>query len=260
MKLAYLQQGFGTELPLILLHPYPLNSRLWCHQLARVSRNRHVIAPDFRGYGRSRPEPQEGFTIEQFASDIRKTLKGAQVPKAVFAGCSMGGYVLFELWRQDPSLIAAMMFIDSKADPDDDAARAKRLEAIDTVRETGTAKLPEVVAGMMSEETRTNKLDVVRDVSTWATEPSCETIIRSIEMLMNRPDSVPTLATIDVPTLVLVGEHDKVTPLEVAQTIHDGVEDSVLKVIPGAGHLSPIENPEAVNREMSAFLAEGVMA
>jgi len=260
MKLAYLQQGFGAELPLVLLHAYPLNSRMWHNQLSSLSRNRHVIAPDFRGYGRSRPEPSDSFTIEQFASDIRKTMKAAQVPKAVFAGCSMGGYVLFELWRQDSSLIAAMILADTKAEPDDDAARAKRLEAIDKVRETGTAGLPATVSGFLAEDTRQSRHGVVKEVSTWATEPSCETVIRTLQMLMNRPDSRPTLATIDVPTLVLVGEEDPVTPPDAAEKMHEGIADSVFQKIPGAGHLAPLENPQAANHAIAEFLNSYVTA
>src|SRR5690606_26649847 len=108
MKLSYLQQGFGTALPLVLLHPFPLHSHFWRNQLSGLSKNRHVIAPSFRGYGASILEPSDPITIAACATDIRKTVKNLKISRAIFAGCSMGGYILFELWRQEKDLIAGM--------------------------------------------------------------------------------------------------------------------------------------------------------
>lgn len=256
MKLSYLQQGFGSGLPLILLHPYPLNSRFWSNQLSALSKTRHVIAPNFRGYGATRAEPQDDFTIARFAADVRNTLATAQVPKAIFAGCSMGGYVLFELWRQAPELVAAMVLLDTKAEPDDDAALATRRELIENVRAVGTADMPETAAGLLSELTRETKPGVVRDVRAWAEEPSCTTIIRTLEMLANRPDSQPTLATINVPTLIMVGENDTVAPPDGAVRIQNSIKDAQLEIIPNAGHLAALENPAAVNAAFLKFLQD----
>lgn len=256
MKLSYLQQGFGSGLPLVLLHPYPLNSRFWSNQLSALSKKRHVIAPHFRGYGATRVEQQDEFTIARFATDVRNTLATAQVPKAVFAGCSMGGYVLFELWRQEPELVAGMVLIDTKAGQDDDDLRIKRRELIEKVRAVGTADLPDAIITLLSEVTRETKPGVVRDVRAWAEEPSCVTIIKTLEMLLSRPDSQPTLATIDVPTLILVGENDPITSPEVAAQMCDSIKDARMEIIPGAGHLAPLENPAAVNAALANFLQD----
>lgn len=256
MKLSYLQQGFGTSLPLVLLHPFPLNSRFWSNQLSGLSHSSHVVAPDFRGYGASTSENLENISIAAFATDIRKTLKGAKISKAIFAGCSMGGYVLFELWRQDPALIAGMAFIDTRAEADTEEARAKRMELIEKIKLSGTADLPDMAAGYMSQATRDTRPAVERDVRSWAQKPSCEVIIRTLEMLARRPDSVATLATITVPTIAIVGEEDKVTPVDAARVIADGVEDARLVTVPGAGHLSPLEDPKAVNAALASLIAE----
>lgn len=254
MKLSYLQQGFGAELPLVLLHPFPLNARFWSNQLAGFSRTRHVIAPYFRGFGALPIEPEDEISIERFAGDIQKTLKSAQISKAVFAGCSLGGYVLFELWRQAPEVVAGFIFADTRAEADSDEARGKRRDLIEKIREVGTADLPDIAAGFLSEKTRQARPSVENDVRAWAKEPSCNVIIKSVEMLANRPDSVPTLATIDVPTLVLVGEEDQVTPPDAAAVIADNIKDASLVTIPDAGHLSPLENPVAVNAAIAEFL------
>jgi len=254
MKLSYLQQGFGSNFPLVLLHPYPLNAHFWKNQLSGISRQRHVIAPNFRGYGATPADAGDHFSVEMFASDVRKTLHNLKIPKAVFAGCSLGGYVLFELWRQDPDLIAGMAFIDTRAEADTEEGRAKRMDSIQKIRETGNAMIPDVAAGLLSETTRKARPDVEREVKSWAAKPDCDTLIKSIELLAKRPDSQATLPTIDVPTLVVVGEEDTVTPVSSAEIIANGVENGSLVKIPEAGHLSPLENPLAVNQALSEFL------
>lgn len=260
MKLSYLQQGFGSGLPLVLLHPYPMNAKFWCNQLASLSKTRHVIAPNFRGYGATRVEPQDEFSMERFATDIRKTLATAQIPKAIFGGCSWGGYVLFELWRQQPDLIGGLILCDTRAEADTEQARARRLEQVDHVRKAGTAELPDTAVGFLSENVRLNNHAVVNDVRAWAQEPNCDTIIKSLEMLAARPDSTPTLATITVPTLVMVGAEDQVTPLDCAQRLADGIADSSLVIVPDAGHYAPLENPAVVNEAILDFLATPAIA
>jgi pimeloyl-ACP methyl ester carboxylesterase len=254
MRLSYLQQGFGDNLPVVLLHPFPLNARFWSNQLSGLSRQRHIIALNFRGYGATRVESGDEFSVERFAGDIRKSMNTAQVPKAIFVGCSMGGYVLFELWRQAPELVGGMVFIDTRAEADTPQAHAKRMDLIEHVRNTGTADLPDIAEGFLSETTRQTRADVVNDVRNWAAEPSCDVIIKTIEMLARRPDSTSTLATITVPTLVIVGEEDQVTPPDAAVHIADGIEDAQLVRIPDAGHLSPIETPHLVNKAISEFI------
>lgn len=254
MKLSYLQQGFGSALPLVLLHPFPLHSHFWRNQLSGLSRDRHVIAPSFRGYGASIIEPSDPITISACATDIRKTMKNAKIPKAVFAGCSMGGYVLFELWRQEKELVAGLAFMDTRAEADTEEGRNKRMELIEKIRETGTAELPEMVAGYLSKKTRTENPSLERDVRSWAAQASPDSVIKSLQMMADRPDSTPTLAKIDVPTIIVVGEEDKVTPVNAAETIADNIPDATLVTIPGAGHLAPLENSAAVNKAMLDFL------
>ncbi len=255
MKLSYLQQGFGSALPLVLLHPFPLHSHFWRNQLSGLSRERHVIAPSFRGYGASILEPSDPITIAACATDIRKTMKNLKIPKAIFAGCSMGGYILFEMWRQEKELIAGMALIDTRAEPDDDAAKTKRRDLIEKINETGSSVLPDIVAGYLSETTRLNNPAIERDVRLWASQTSPDTAVKSLQMLADRPDSRPTLSQIDAPTLVIVGEDDNITPPDAAKVINHGIKDSTLVTIPDAGHFAPLENAVAVNQAMNEFMA-----
>jgi pimeloyl-ACP methyl ester carboxylesterase len=254
MKLSYLQQGFGAKPPVILLHPFPLHSHFWKNQLSGLSKDRHVIAPSFRGYGASVLDPSDHITVETYASDVRKTLRSAKIPKAIFAGCSMGGYVLFELFRQEPEVLAGMVLVDTRAEADTEQARGKRMDLIEKLQQTGTADIPDMAAGYLSDSTREKNPAVERDVRTWAGQASCQSVIKSLEMMAKRPDSTPTLSKINIPTMVLVGENDQVTPVDAARHIANNIDNARLEIIPEAGHLSPLENPAAVNEVMQDFL------
>lgn len=253
MKLSYLQQGFGTALPLVLLHPFPLNAHFWKNQLSGLSNSRHVIAPNFRGYGASFIDPSDPITVAALASDIKKTLSNAKISKAIFAGCSMGGYVLFELWRQDKDLFAGMALIDTKAQADTAEARQKRADMVENLRKSGTADLPDIAAGMLSDHTRATQPDIERDVRSMAAMPACETVIKTVEMMAARPDSTPTLSQINVPTLVIVGEDDAVTPPQAALYMQNSIAGARLLTVPNAGHYAPLESPAVVNQALSEF-------
>lgn len=255
MKLSYLQQGFGSNLPLVLLHPFPLNAHFWKNQLSGLSSSRHVIAPNFRGYGASFIESSDPISVASLATDVQKTLRNANISKAIFAGCSMGGYVLFELWRQDKELFAGMALIDTKAHADTEEARAKREEMVEKLRLSGTADLPDTAAGMLSDQTRSEHPEIERDVRSMAAMPECETVIKTVQMMAARPDSTPTLSQIDVPTLIIVGEKDSVTPPEAANYMHSRIAGAKLITVPGAGHYAPLENPAVVNQALADFCA-----
>lgn len=259
MKLHY-EESVGSEdlfLPIVCLHAFPVYSHMYWQQVEHLSDQHRILALNFRGYGASAGSfSPDSFNVTQFALDVRDTLREIDIPRAVFVGCSMGGYVLFELWRREPELIAGMVLADTKAEADTEQERAGRYERIEKIKAEGTAGLPDSTAGMLSDKTRSERGQVEVMVRDWATQPTAETITSTLDMLAKRPDSIATLATINVPTLVLVGENDKVTPLANAQTIHEGIVGSTLQVIPAAGHLSPLERPEETNDAIRHFLKE----
>lgn len=259
MKLACVCKGptDGAKAPLVLLHAYPVDSRMWRHQVEHFSRDRRVAALDMRGYGGSKEYGSDPFTVAQYAADVLETCDGLGIQKAVFAGCSMGGYTIFELWRQAPGRFAAMILCDTRAEADDAQAREKRMQQINIIQQRGTGFLPGFVEdNQLSPHTREQNQELVQEVKSWATEATAGALVRTIQMLADRPDSRETLKTISVPTLVLVGEDDKVTPMSMAKVIAEGIANAKLQSIPRAGHLSPLENPKAVNAAIDALLQE----
>jgi pimeloyl-ACP methyl ester carboxylesterase len=229
---------------LLLLHAFPLDARMWDGQVAVLERAGHeVIAPNLPG---REPEP----ALVSWAERILELLPGHFVP----IGISMGGYLAFELWRQAPKRIPALVLGDTRANADDEAGRAAREETIRRLREDGFDSFwDELRPKLFSSETGE---DVVARARSIAAEQPLESLIASVEALRDRPDSTATLADIDAPVLVFVGADDVLTPPDAAKEIVGGVVGGRLVVIQGAGHLSPLERPDEVNEELLLFLHE----
>jgi 3-oxoadipate enol-lactonase len=166
----------------------------------------------------------------------------------------MGGYLTFELWRQAPKRIPALVLADTRANADDEKARAAREETIRTLRERGFDAFweslePKLCGHAAAEE-------VIARARSVASDQPVESLVATVEALRDRADSTSTLADIGVPTLVLVGEEDALTPPEAAKEIFAGVVNGRFAQIPGAGHLTPLERPNEFNEELLLFLHE----
>jgi 3-oxoadipate enol-lactonase len=249
----------GAGLPVMLLHGFPHDRTLWAPQLGALVDRCRCIAPDLRGFGGSLVEPP--YTMDQYADDVVALLDRLQIEQAVIGGLSMGGYVAMALWRRHPRRVRALLLADTRAGADDDEARAKRRKQIDFVREHGADALAaQLLPGMIGDRTRTRHPDIVEVVHDMLARAPVAGIVGALEAMIARPDSTPTLATVTVPTLVLVGGDDQLTPLAEARRLHDGIAGSRLEVIAGAGHLSNLERPAAFNHVASEFLARLVYA
>lgn len=263
MQLAYERHwkpnsnGKGIP-PVVFLHAFPVDSRMWRAQLAELGREHDVITIDFRGYGRS-VAGEEPYSMELFARDVLNTLSLLDEPvsRAVFAGCSMGGYVSFEIWRQQPEAVAGLVLCDTRAEADTDDTRQKRCDQVEKIRNEGPDFLPRLMSqNVLGTTTRQQHPELVEEVKGWMGNAPAEVLIRSLQALGERRDSTPLLKEITCPTLVLVGEEDTVTPPECAERMRDAIAGARLTKVPAAGHLSPLENPDAVNSAIDTWLAE----
>jgi pimeloyl-ACP methyl ester carboxylesterase len=238
------------------LHAFPLDRSMWRDQWEGLRGDAGMLLADCRGYGGSAAPAGGEFSFAAFADDLRDTLDSLRVGAAVLAGCSMGGYTAFEFWRRHPGRVVGMVLCNTRAEADTDAIRARRAEQAGRIRDEGTAFLADWAAeNLLSAATRDARprlAEVVRETVRRATP---ESVVATLGALAGRADSTPTLATIRVPVAVVVGDGDTVTPPSLAETIASGIAGSRLTVIPGAGHLSPLESPEAVNDAVRALLA-----
>ena len=251
-EIFYEVSGKGPDL--VLLHPFPANHEVWSAVTEPLSTVFRVILPDLRGLGAS--SPGNGIaTMEKHANDVLRVCQDAGVERAVFAGNSIGGYILFEFWRRYRERVQSLILVDTKASADTEEARKTRLVAADDVLKRGTepfidAQLPK----LLGETTRRNRPDQVERAKKLIMKASAAGIAAVQRGMAERPDSMPTLKTIEVPTLVLVGEEDTVTPAAEMELIHRNVRGSQIKRIPLAGHYSPLERPMDVHRAMREFL------
>lgn len=248
---TYDDAGMGPVL--VLLHGFPHDHTLWSAQLSALGRQARVVAPDLAGFGGS--EPNGPATMDAYADHVIRLLDHLAIDDAVFCGLSMGGYVAFALWRRYPQRVRALVLSDTRAGADDDAGRAKRRELVALARAEGSAAVTEaMLPGMLGKSTRARAPGAAGDVRRMGAATPVEGIVAGLEAMMARPDSTPTLATITVPTLVVVGDEDVLTPPAQAELLHAGIAGSRLEVIRGAGHLPCLERPAAFNLVVGEFL------
>jgi 3-oxoadipate enol-lactonase len=239
----------STPVPLLLLHPFPLDAGCWDPVRERISA-RPVRAPDFPGFGGSPPEP--GWTIEGVADRLAGELAGGPRGAAVVCGVSMGGYAALALAARHPDRVAGLVLADTRAEADAAAALERRRAGALRIAQEGPASfldamLPQLVAPDAPEE-------VVARVRAIADRQEAGALIAGLEALAGRPDRVGDLAGIDAPALVVVGAQDAVTPLAAARTMAAGLRDAHLAVIPECGHLSVVERPEALAELLEELL------
>ena len=252
VEIAY--DDVGTGVPVAFVHGFPHNRTLWAPQVGALVDRARCIAPDLRGFGES--SKHGPFTIDQFADDIAMLLRGLGIERAVVAGLSMGGYVAFALWRRHRSLVRGLVLADTRAGADTDDARAKRRALVDVARTRGAGAVADgQITGMLGKTTRDKRPALIDEVHRMLESAPVEGIVGALEAMMARVDSTDTLATIDVPTLVVVGDEDVLTPPSEAEILHEAIRGSRLEVIEHAGHVSNMERPAAFNHVLTEFLA-----
>ena len=244
----------GSGIPIVFVHGFPLRRTMWKPQLRGLSQLCRCIAPDLRGFGESVVEGP--YSMDRYADDIAELLDACSVRRAVIAGCSMGGYISFAFWRRHRERVLGLALCDTRPGADGEAALVRRREMIRVARESGsTAVADMMIESLLGPSTRERCPEVVHDVRAMLTSAPVEGVVGAIEAMMQRPDSTPTLATIDVPVVVITGEEDAIAPVEEARTMSDAIRHSSFEVIPGAGHLSNIERPAAFDTVFAEFLA-----
>ena len=252
VELFYEAQDKGPAL--FLLHPFPTNHRFWGAMVPALAGRYRLIIPDLRGHGAS-PPGSGPVTMDKHAADLEALCRAKQIDKAIFFGVSIGGYALFELWRRSRERIRALILCDTRAQADTPEGKATRLQAAADVETKGPNDyLDGMVAKLLGETTRRNRLDLVRNAREMMAEMSVAGIAATLRGMAARVDSVPTLNTIDVSTLVIVGEEDTLTPPADAELMQRNIRGSKLARIPFAGHYAPFEQPEAVLKAVRPFL------
>ncbi len=249
-QLFYEVAGSGPVL--VLLHPFPLNHSFWTPVAQQLSSRYRLVLPDLRAHGDS--EPGEGpVTMEKLAADLAALCHEEKVTRAIFAGVSIGGYLLFEFWRRYRERVAALVLANTRPTADTAEARRDRLASADKVLREGTAGfIEETLVKLFSPVTVSNRPDIVDAARRMMQKMSPQDIAAVQQGMAGRPDSIATLNTIDVPTLILTGEDDSVPRAE-AELMRQMVPNSQLHVIARAGHYAALEQPLEFARLLRSF-------
>jgi 3-oxoadipate enol-lactonase len=244
----------GSGPPVVLLHPFPCNHEFWNPVAAALDSRYRLILPDLRGHGDS--EIGEGPALMQkLAGDVACVLDAAGVGRAAFVGCSIGGYILFEFWRRFRVRVTSLALCDTRPQSDTAEARANRLKAAAAVLEQGTEPFIEsMVPKLMGRTTVATRPDLVDGARAMMRKMSAEDVSLVLRGMAERPDSVADLKSINVPTLIVIGEEDVLSTVADGELMRQNIAGSQLKVIPKAGHYAPWEQPEAVGTVLRQFL------
>lgn len=249
-EIFYEVMGKGPDV--VLLHPFPANRGVWAPVAETLSSRYRVILPDLRGHGDS-TSGEGPATMAKLADDLRSVLDDASVGRAVFAGVSIGGYVLFEFWRRARERFAGLVLSDTRAGADTDEARAARLKSADDVERLGPDQFLDAQPGrLLGRTTLASRPDLTARVRQMMSKMTVKGIAAAQRGMAMRPDSTPELATISVPTLLIFGEEDELTTVAEAQSLQRQIGKSRLNVIARAGHFAVFERHE----EAAALLRE----
>ena len=230
-----------------------MGTAMWAAQVDAAPGWR-VLTPSLPGFD-GRPLIAE-HTMDAYGRAVLDTLDAAGIDRAVFGGLSLGGYVIFGILRQAPERVAGLMLADTRTSVDTPDRRAARERSIDLVRRSGaSATADEMLANILGATTGRERPDVVARVRAMIEAQPPETIAAGLEAMKDRPDSTDVLQRVTVPTTIIVGEEDTITPLSDAEQMQRCVPGSTLVTIPKAGHMSNLEAPDAFNAALGSFLA-----
>ncbi len=254
MRLAYLDEGPGRCV--VLLHGFPLSRDMWIEQVSGIGSIYRIIAPDLRGHGQS-SAPEGVYTMDEMADDVIELINTLHITEPFgLGGVAMGGEGSLSLVNRYPDRVRGLMLLDTQAGADTPEAAQNRYTTARSVIESGSVTA--VVAGMLprlfSKRTLEERPERVEPLRAAMEQTTPRGIAGALRGMAIRPDRRAELAKISVPTLVLVGEEDVITPPTVAKTMADAIPNARLEVIPKAGHLAPYENSAVSNDVILRFL------
>ncbi len=254
VELAWDDEGRGA--PLVLLHAFPLNRKMWRPLGEALAGSHRVLTPDFRGHGESSATADDS-TMERLAEDVRGLLDHLKLARVVLGGLSMGGYVAFAFYRRWPERVAALILADTRAAADNEEGRKARFETAAAAEREGSGAIAErMLPKLLAPATHERKPEIVAAVRQMILEATPSGIAGALRGMAARAAAFDLLPQIKVPTLILVGEHDVLTPLADSEAMAKEIPGATLVKIPAAGHLSNLEQPESVTQARLPFLPE----
>jgi pimeloyl-ACP methyl ester carboxylesterase len=240
----------------VFLHAFPLQAAMWETTLGSLPDGWRAIAPDYRGFGHSTlPDSTNRDSLSEFAGDVIDLIDRLEITETAFVGCSMGGYVLFEILNSAPRYVNAIALVSTRPGADNEEGRKNRETMIDLViREGVEAVAAQMVPKLLGTTTQNDRPDLVDHVRNLVVENSREGVKTAVRAMMERGDSRPLLSKIDVPTLIVHGVEDVLIPPAEAEGMRKAIRNAQLELMPVAGHLPNLERSDLFEWRLWQFL------
>lgn len=245
----------GSGPAIVLVHGYPLDGAMWSGVARALAPRFHVFKPDLPGRGNTDAAAPQ--SIAGYSEFVETLVSGIPAPVGI-AGFSFGGYVSLELLKRRPEKIRALALVDTRASADDEAGRAKRDETIAAVRADGVRPVVESMPAKLLSPASLGRPDLLERVQRMISRQKAETVVADLTAMRDRPDSTGFLREIAIPTLVVVGEEDVLTPPADSEAMAAAIADARLVRVPGAGHLTPMERPKAIAEALGEFFSSAL--
>jgi pimeloyl-ACP methyl ester carboxylesterase len=253
--LSYDDVGEGT-IPVIFLHGFPFDKTMWELQLEFFKFSYRLIACDIRGFGKSTDE-YTPLSIDLFTDDLIKFMEKLQIEKAIVCGLSMGGYIALNAVKRFPCKFEALVLSDTQCIAETAGGKKKRYKVIEDIRENDAAKFNEgFIKSVFHPDSLVNKKEIVDQLGEVVFANSQDIIIQGLMALAERPETCSSLGEIKIPTLIICGREDVVTPLAQSEWMNAAIKGSKLQIIENAGHVSNLEQPHDFAKYLSEFLAK----
>ena len=254
IQIAYTDTGIGR--PVVLIHGYPFNRSLWDEQVNALTNSYRVIVPDLRGFGDS-DASAETSTMNRMAQDVARLLDHLEISQAVIGGLSMGGYVALAFYKQFPSRVRALVLADTRAQADTEEGKQARAQQAEKALAEGMGGIADaMLPKLLTPDTVSKRPEVVKRVRDMMLKTKPDGAAAALHGMAERDDQTQLLSQITVPTLILVGSEDPITPVADSEKMNHGVAGSRLVVLEKASHVSNIEQAEQFNKELERFLRQ----
>lgn len=255
LSVGYTDKGQDGAPVLLFIHGFPFNKSMWKNQVAAFSNSHRVVAYDVRGHGNSEPGA-DNFSIELFVHDLNFVMDALDIETATLCGLSMGGYIALKAVINYPERFHALVLCDTNCTADTPEVKEKRLNAIESIKQNGVEGFADgLIENLLASQTLVTKNEVVAAVREMIVSTSPDSLFQTLIAFTKRFETCGKLPEIKIPTLIIVGKEDIITPPEAAQFMQEQIPGSSLSIIEHAGHLSNLENPDRFNDELKGFLA-----
>jgi len=252
IQLAYSDDGSGPTL--ILLHGFPFNRSLWEEQTAVLRQTHRVICPDLRGFGETDASSGTA-TMNRMAQDVALLMDSLEISTSTIGGLSMGGYVALAFYKQSAARVNALVLADTRPQGDTEEAKLQRSVQAEQALSDGMGPIADgMLPKLLTPQTVSQRPQVVKRVRDMIMTTKPAGAAAALRGMALREDQTNLLSKIEVPTLILVGKEDAITPVKDSETMHERISGSRLVIIENAGHVSNLEQTEIFNAELQSFL------